>query len=314
MTSRESPSAAQRQSRLIGRALAHVESHLNQPLDASVLADRAAMSRHHFHRVFHAHVGLSVAEYLTWRRLQRACALLASGTEPVADIAWSVGYESAQALAKAMRRELDATPTQVRRGHATVWTRLLHPTRLLGPQPLTEGDDPMQPDRYTELPASLVALTATERGMVGHNLTRAAQQAFGELMPVVGRAGLMDQIRSCIALVPDDPQGPDDPNCRYVAGVMFGYDLATSSGQCAHPKLPLSGTLAWWPVAAGRYAVFTHIGPYTTLHRSWGAIYRDWLPASGERLRDVPPMELSLNSPTDTLPDKLHTEIWLPIQ
>ena len=172
----------------------------------------------------------------------------------------------------------------------------------------------MQPDRYPELPASLAALTATARGMVGHNLTRAAQQAFGELMPVVGRAGLMDQIRSCIALVPDDPQGPDDPNCRYVAGVVFGYDLATSSGQCAHPELPLSGTLAWWPVAAGRYAVFTHIGPYTTLHRSWGAIYRDWLPASGERLRDVPPMELSLNSPTDTLPDKLHTEIWLPIQ
>lgn len=84
---------------------------------------------------------------------------------------------------------------------------------------------------------------------------------------------------------------------------------ASRAGAVGH-----AGLVAWWPVAAGRYAVFTHIGPYTMLHRSWGAIYRDWLPDSGERLRDVPPMELSLNSLADTPPDKLHTEIWLPIQ
>jgi AraC family transcriptional regulator len=314
MPSRTPPSAAQRQRQLIGRALDHVEAHLDQPLDAFVLADRAAMSRHHFHRVFLAHVGLGVAEYVTSRRLQRACALLASGVEPVADVAWAVGYESAQALAKAMRRELDATPTQVRRGKATVWTRLRQATRGMDHPPPIEGAEPMHVDRYAELPPSLVAITATARGMVGHNLSRAAKQAYSELLPAVARAGLMDQLRSCIALVPDDPKGADDPNCRYVAGVVFGYDLARQTGRCLQPDLALSGTLAWLPIAAGRYAVFSHIGDYTTLHLSWASIYRDWLPASGEALRDVPPMELCLNSPADTPPEQLHTEIWLPIR
>lgn len=304
----------QRQQHLIARALAHVERHLAQPLDAGRLADQAAMSRHHFHRVFHAHLGLSVGEYITWRRLQRACALLASGHEPVADIAWAVGYESAQALAKAMRRELDATPTQVRRGHTAAWTRLLAPSRLLGRAHPNERDDSMQVTRFSELPNGLVALTATARGMVGRSLNRAAQQAFGELIPAVTKAGVMDQVRSCIALCPDDALGPDDPACRYVAGVVFGAELASASGPCGQPAVPLTGTLAWWPVAAGRHAVFTHIGPYTTLHRSWDAIYRDWLPASGEQLRDVPPMELMLNSPADTPAAALHTEIWIPIR
>lgn len=174
----------------------------------------------------------------------------------------------------------------------------------------------MQVTRHAQLPPGLVALTATARGMVNRTLTRAAQQAFGELMPALQRSGLYNRAWSWLALCPDDAQGPDDPNCRYVAGVVFGYAMATGEGQGEQPPpetLPLSGTLAWQPLAAGRYAVFTHIGPYSELHRVWAAIYGDWLPASGETLRDTPPMELMLNSPQDTAPEALRTEIWVPI-
>lgn len=172
----------------------------------------------------------------------------------------------------------------------------------------------MTPTRLTELPPGLVALTATARGMIGHNLSRAARMAFGELLPAVAKAGLSDQVRACIALMPDQPQGPDDPTCRFVAGVVFGFELVSRTGRCAQPEVPLSGSLAWWPVAEGRYAVFTHIGPYAELHRCWDRVYRGWLPASGEALRDVPPMELSLNDPGDTPPEKLHTELWIPLR
>ncbi len=306
-----------RHARLIGRALAHVEADLTARLDADVLADRAALSRHHFHRVFQAHVGCSVGAYVTWRRLQRACALLASGREPVLEIALQVGYESAQALAKAMRRELDTTPGAVRRGDAAAWTNLLQPWR---PPVTSSPQEPaMQPTRFHTVPAAddrtppLMALTATARGMVDHSMTRAAQQAFGELMTAVGQAGQMPAIASCIALVPDDPQGPDDAHCRYVAGVVFGHDLSTGSGACMRPDIPLTGSLAWWTIAPGRHAVFTHRGPYGTLHRSWDAIYRDWLPSADVTLRDAPPLELVLNDPTCTAPADLLTELWIPL-
>jgi predicted transcriptional regulator YdeE len=47
----------------------------------------------------------------------------------------------------------------------------------------------------------------------------------------------------------------------------------------------------WWHLPAGRYAVFTHLGPYAGLHAVWSAIYREWLPATGYALRDVPPFK-----------------------
>lgn len=66
-------------------------------------------------------------------------------------------------------------------------------------------------------------------------------------------------------------------------------------------------------IAPGRHAVFTHLGPYDTLHLTWQAIYRDWLSTSGEALRRAPPMEVSINSPDDVLPQNLRTEIWMPL-
>jgi len=313
-TVRPPSAAARRQATRIGRALAHIESHLDGPLDAPSLADHAALSRHHFHRLFQAQVGLSVARYVTWRRLQRACALLVSGSEPVLQVALAVGFESGQALAKAMRRELDASPSALRRGHTRPWAMLLHPDRLT--DTLTPGAPTMHPTPWATQPThpTLMALTATARGMVERTLVRAAQQAFGELRQAVIGAGALDQVRSVISLCPDDPLGPDDPHCRYVAGYVFGHDLATLQGDGCQPPVPLSGSLAWWPIAGGRYAVFSHLGPYNTLHRSWTAIYRDWLPASGEQLRDVPPLELCITLPDSVPAEQLHTEIWIPVR
>lgn len=297
------PTPAQR----VARVLAHVDAHLDTPLSATGLAAVAGVSPHHFHRLFQAHVGSSIGQHVTLRRLRRACALLVSGPDTVLDVALAVGYESAQALAKAMRRELDTTPTAVRAGQVRPpWT-----LPALDPH---EGAPMNLVPRHADLPTGLVALTATARGMVDRHFTRAARQAIGELLAAVQQAGCATRIRSRIALSPDDTLGPDDPDCRYIAGVVFGYGLADGSGTLERPDVPLTGTLAWQPLASGRHAVFTHRGPYTELHRTWQAIYRDWLPASGEALQDAPPMELMLNSPADTPPEQLHTEIWIPLR
>jgi DNA gyrase inhibitor GyrI len=173
----------------------------------------------------------------------------------------------------------------------------------------------MQVSRITHLPEGIAVLTATGRGMTNDHMIHAAQQAYGELLQAVNGAGLPARVTSYLSLLPDDPKGPDDADCRFIAGVVFGYSLATLSGECEQPAgLALSGTLAWQWIASGRYAVFTHIGPYTSLHRTWKSIYRDWLPRSGEQLRQKPPMELNLNRPETVSPEALRTEIWLPLR
>ena len=175
----------------------------------------------------------------------------------------------------------------------------------------------MQPSRIVTLAADppLHVLTATARGMIEGNFIRAAQRAFTELMSAVFAAGYHHAVRSRLGLLPDKPAGLNDARCRYVAGVIFGHDLSRQVGTPLRPELPLSGSLAWSPLAPGRYAVFTHLGPYDTLRATWMAIYGEWLPRSGERLRvEVPPFELSLRTPDQVPPQELLTEIWLPLE
>ena len=277
---------------LLSRAAAHVDAHLDTDLDAAALAARAAMSRHHFHRIFHAYFGLTVGGYLGCRRLPRACELLAEPGPTVLEVAQSVGFASAQALAKAMRRDLDTTPSAVRSGLPPDWDTYFRRRRIPDTAPATGESAPALHPRWTAAPA-FDALCATGQGMHAGTMLRAAGEGIGRLMPALQASGLAQRVTHCISAMPEEPQGPEDAHCRIWTGALFGLRLPEGQGRSSRPAI---GAHAWqlhwqhWP--AGRYAVFTHAGPYDGLHDLWKSIYRHWVPATGYRLRDVPGFDL----------------------
>ena len=65
---------------------------------------------------------------------------------------------------------------------------------------------------------------------------------------------------------------------------------------------------------AGRHAVLTYQGPYAGLPAAYDQLFGLWLPQSGEEPADSPVFEIYLNSPMDTAPDDLLTEICLPLK
>lgn len=67
-------------------------------------------------------------------------------------------------------------------------------------------------------------------------------------------------------------------------------------------------------VPAGRYAVYTHRGSYDGLPEAYKLLYEVWLPQSGEEVGDRPCMEIYLNSPVDTAPAQLLTDVCLPLR
>lgn len=65
---------------------------------------------------------------------------------------------------------------------------------------------------------------------------------------------------------------------------------------------------------AGRYAVTTHVGPYSGLGAVWGAFYGQWLPQSGHTPADRPSFELYLNSPMEVAAEQRRTELYVPVE
>jgi len=285
--------------RRINRVVAHVNRHLDGDLDSAVLADVAAMSRFHFHRVFAAMTGATPQHYVLRARLAAAIVALRSRASPVAEIALDHGFESGAALAKAMRRELGLSPTAAREaltdprmGFVVAKTSVRSTRRKTMLEPT-----------YRELPSRRM-LCATERGAVNNNLGAAAKRAFERVFPAAERLGLLPRMTGCLGLCPDEKKGPDDPDMRFVAAVTF---------EGTAPDLSSTPGITCETLPGGRFAVFRHVGPYDTLWQTWDAIYGDWAPSAQPQFRDAAPFEWYVNDASKTPPEELITDIHVPV-
>ncbi|MEO6279773.1 AraC family transcriptional regulator [Roseateles sp.] len=97
------------------RVQAHIDLHLDQPLDLQALAAVAHFSPFHFHRLFLAWTGRTLGDYLARRRLEKgAQRLRGQPASSVLSIALGVGYGSAEAFTRAFKQRFGLPPTQWR--------------------------------------------------------------------------------------------------------------------------------------------------------------------------------------------------------
>jgi len=98
----------------IARVIAYIEEHLGEELELARLAGIAALSPFHFLRLFKAETGRSPHQHVMIRRMERAVELITKTRRPIADIAWSLGYEDASHFAAQFKRHAGITPGSLR--------------------------------------------------------------------------------------------------------------------------------------------------------------------------------------------------------
>ena len=275
----------------------YIQSNICGDLKLDQLADLAGFSPYHFHRIFAALTGETVAEHVRRVRLAAAVQRLLHTDNAVTEIALTSGYETPAAFTKAFRQRFGVTPTALRTmDRAAAYTILLEQPTV---QPaITRGITP----EIRALP-DLRILYVRGWGMVEYSFAAAADVAFTQLACYLHEHKLTAAFTACLGITPDDYDVVPHAQCRFDAGVMLKDDVVIAPAEKVALQL----------LPAGRWAVFQHKGPYNTLWQSWNVAYRDWLPRSGERPRDVPPVEVYLNNVHDTPPDQLRTEILIPI-
>jgi AraC family transcriptional regulator len=101
-------------SRRIERVARHIGAHLDQPLELGALAEVACFSPCHFHRIYRALSGETVAETIRRHRLHRAAGELVQGQAPVAAVARHAGYGSVHAFTRAFRAAYGIPPAACR--------------------------------------------------------------------------------------------------------------------------------------------------------------------------------------------------------
>lgn len=258
------------------RVLAYLADNLDRELDLQRLADVACFSPFHFHRIFHALQGETVAESVRRMRLHRAALELIEQETPIARIAARAGYGSQAAFTRAFRSAYGAPPATY---------------RATAPSAFAPGDVAVRHDAPVEL-AALRHEGDYER--IGGTFERlnALATARGWVGPATRFFGVYYQ----------DPAG------------TAAADLRSDACLTAPAGFAGEGELRPLTLAGGRHAVLLHVGPYAELHRAYTWLYREWLPASGAMPADRPCVEEYLNNPRLVPPSELRTEVRLPIE
>ena len=272
--------------RRLQRVVDHIHDHPAGDLSLDALADVAALSRFHFHRVYTAVVGETAASTVRRMRLHRAAVALVQGTDPVPVIARAVGYPQIASFTRAFAGHHGLTPAAFRnRGE-------LRPFPLLSAKKGTL----MYPVITRTDPARRLAAVAHKGPYPEIN------RAFEKLGSTVAARGFYGRLGHMVGVYYDSPAD------------VKPADLRSHAGLEAPDDLPINAPLVEVTLPAGRLAVLTFTGPYAGLPAAYDQLMGIWLPQSGEVPADAPIFEVYLNSPMDTAPEALVTEVCLPLQ
>jgi len=285
--------------RRVLRALVHIQQHLDDPLELGDLARLACFSPFHFHRVFRGMVGESVREHIRRLRLERAASQLKLGKAPVTQVAFDAGYASHEAFTRAFTALFGTSPSAfraLRRRRLPEVASGLHYRRGGRARFRTRRGGAGMKVEIKRLEPLRVAFTrhVGPYGEVG--------AAWDRLLPVLGKDGRLGGDTMFIGICHDDPEVTVPSRLRYDACVTVDEGLRAD------------GDIGVQVIAGGEHAVTTHQGSYDTIGRTYAALLGQWLPRSGRELANTPCFEVYLNSPENTAPDDLLTDIYAPLR
>ena len=270
----------------INKVVAYINNHLDETLDLKTLANEAALSDFHFHRIFKALKGEAIGGYITRLRLEATARLLRYTALTIEEIAFNIGYETPASLSKAFKKQYGISPTEYRTNKDTYIMK----KEIINPDLVLKA-----PKIVTLEPKNLIYVALTGAyGSLDYG------KAYEQLWAVIKAQKLFTKGIESICISYDDP--------KITEGSLQRSDVCLA----IHKSATTQEEVSCKTLAGGKYAVFFYQGSYENLSQVYDTAVR-WVIDHEYTLREEPFFEKYLNDARRTPKEKLKTEIYIPI-
>jgi len=272
--------------------LQFIDSHLNENMSVDRLAKFACFSKYHFHRQFSTYVGIGVYQYIQLLRLKRASyQLVFRQDQQIIEIAFDAGFENPESFSRAFKKNFGQTPSQFRK--KPDWEPWHQKYKF--------------PDRQGayDMKVEILNFLETKVAVLEHRKSpELINESVSQLIAWRKNTGLSPITTSnTYGLAYDDP--------KTVKPCDFKFDL------CASVKKDIPENeygIVNKIIPAGKCARLRHLGSYDGLSQKVCFLYGEWLPDSGEELRDFPCLFQYIKRLPDVAEHELVTDIFLPLR
>lgn len=270
-----------------------IQHNLDESISLEQLSAVAACSKYHFHRIFQSFMGVSTMQYVQLSRMKRASFRLAfEPKRTITEIAFEASFDSPEAFSRAFLRRFGQTPSQFR--SCPEWQSWYAHYEF---NPPMNGDMNMEVKivNFEQKPVALIEHR-------GHS--QRVLEAAAKFIAWRKETGLSPVKKSETYGVPySDPANTPEEDFRFeICGTHVGEVPENTYG------------VKQGSIPGGRCAVVRHLGSHDRISETVYYLYRQWLPSSGEELRDFPCFFHYLNLIHEVDECELMTDIYLPLK
>lgn len=274
------------------RVFDYIEHHLDDALDVEQLSQVAHFSKFHFHRQFTLYAGISISAYVRMVRLRHASyRLVFRKHERITDIALDVGFESLESFSRAFRQAYGQSPSQFRK--KPKW------------QPWEEQFHLPPKTRSMNMKVEIVDFPETKIAVLEHlGPPEKVNDSVLHFIEWRKQSGLspVNSSRS-FGVIHDNPETAEPEKFRFDICGEVKEEVPDNPQGVVNRTIP-----------GGRCAVVRHAGSHDRIRDSVYYLYREWLPQSGEELRDARLFFHYLNLRSEVADHELLTDIYLPLK
>jgi AraC family transcriptional regulator len=262
----------------INKALAYIDSHLDDTINLETLAQVANFSAFHFHRIFLGVTGETPNQYIKRRRIEKAAWLVGLNNKSMTQIAHECGFSSSSTFSRAFREHFGVSPSQWLQNSKNCKTNSKYSQdsgakASYDPVLLQETkEDQTMKLEIKDIPQIQVAYVANLEGYSEEKVNA----AWHRLLQWAGPRDLVKKDSVMIGIPFDNPDITDADKCRYYACIGIDDTIETT------------GDIGKMAISSGRYAVYHFHGTADNIIGTYRQIYSDWFPQSGYQPEDGP--------------------------
>ena len=278
------------------RAMNFISRNIERDLSLEEVAKAASFSMFHFHRIFKAVAGETVAGFTRRLRLELAVnRLLSRQLDDITTIAMDCGFSSSQNFAKAFRQHFGMTPTEYRKGK-------------IGTGNSKNGNAPFHQTLYNSDSES--AVNAEVREMpeynvayvrkVGPYVRETCEPAFAELLQWAGPRNYLGPGKM-FAIYWDNPDVTPPEKCRFNTCIIVPEGIVPE------------GHVFTQTISGGPYAVCHFEIKPDSIQQAWEDAFV-WICGSGYECNDTPCYEIYHNNAAEHPEGKWILDICIPLK